>query len=199
MAPTLQSLPHTVTRPLRHHLGGGDASVGEADDWQQGDDLDRVLLLLVVRLRRQRLHPAVCVRPGPAAPRHAPDATQPLGVVHGLRAGADGVTPEGPQWAETPPRSVLFFYTPRIKELTFTVRHTRESPERAYGQWLCALAHHDNNQCKCALLSYGPSNSYINSNDILLYLLYLFGMLYICCAISYIHVKTLVAWPTRSF
>ncbi|CAG13959.1 unnamed protein product, partial [Tetraodon nigroviridis] len=74
--------------PLRLHLPGGDAPVRQAHDRERGHRLDPILLLLVLRLRLQRLRPPLPHRYRPADPLHASDAQEPVGDVHGRRAGA---------------------------------------------------------------------------------------------------------------
>lgn len=78
-------------------VGGGDAAVGEAHDRQRAHRVDRVLLLLVLRLRLLRLRPPLSRRPGSPAPLLASNAPEPLGVVHGCRARALALPEPQPQ------------------------------------------------------------------------------------------------------
>lgn len=69
-------------------VGGGDAAVGEAHDRQRAHRVDRVQLLLVLRLRLRRLRPPLPRRPGSPTLLPASNAPEPLGVLHGRRARA---------------------------------------------------------------------------------------------------------------
>lgn len=80
-----------LSRSLLVHLAGSDASVGQTDDRERGDDLDRVLLRLVLRLRLHRLRPPLPHRHRPPGALHAPDAQEPMGDLHGRRARASRV------------------------------------------------------------------------------------------------------------
>lgn len=80
-----QTLPSTLppTRTLCLHLPGGDATVSQADDREQGDHLDGEPLRLVLRVRLQCLRAALPHRHRPPHPLHATDAPQPVGDLHG--------------------------------------------------------------------------------------------------------------------
>lgn len=71
---------------MHHHLGGSHASVGQEDDRQRRDHLDRVLLLMVLHVRLRLLHHPHPERRGPPPHLHAPHAQKPLGDLHGRRA-----------------------------------------------------------------------------------------------------------------
>lgn len=90
-AALLRFHPPLLLRSLCLHLTGGDASVSQAHDRERGDDLDRVPLRLVLRLRLHRLRPPLPHRHCAPRPLHAPDAQEPVGDLHGRRAGASRV------------------------------------------------------------------------------------------------------------
>lgn len=78
-------------RPVHHHFCGGDAAVCQAYDWQWWNHLDWILLLVVVHVRLRRLHPPHPQWSRSAAHLHATYASQPLGDLHGCRAGHPGL------------------------------------------------------------------------------------------------------------